>query len=103
MGQQKRIEQVKSYGNHISILGVWQPEQSFDYALVQGSFRKERYVKVVNWIAQKAEQTLEQTGRITVIVQDNASFHTSQLAREHWQQWQPQGLYLFFLPQYSPK
>ncbi len=24
---------------------VWQPEQSFDYALVQGSFNKERYVK----------------------------------------------------------
>jgi len=100
VGQQKPIEQVKSYGNRLSILGVWQPEQSFDYALVQGSFHKERYVKVVNWIAQKAEQTLEQTGRITVIVQDNSSSHTSQLAREHWQQWQSQGLYLFFLPQY---
>jgi len=34
-------------------------------------------------------------------VQDNASVHTSHLAREQWQQWQPQGLYLFFLPQYS--
>ncbi|WP_317107475.1 hypothetical protein [Chroococcidiopsis sp. SAG 2025] len=41
-------EQVKSYGDRISILGIWQPEQSFDYALVQGSFHKERYVKVMN-------------------------------------------------------
>ena len=42
---QKQIEQVKSYGNRISILGVWQPDLSFDYALVQGSFNKERYVR----------------------------------------------------------
>ncbi len=37
--------QVKSYGDRISILGVWQPDLSFDYALVQGSFNKERYVR----------------------------------------------------------
>ena len=55
----------------------------------------------MNWIAQKSEQTLKQTGRITVIVQDNSSAHTSHLAREQWQHWQSQGLYLFFLPQYS--
>lgn len=92
--------QVKGYGRRISILGVWQPDKSFDYALVQGSFNKQRYVKVMNWIAQKAEQTLKRTGRLTMIVQDNGSSHTSHFAREHWQQWQSQGLYLFFLPPY---
>jgi DDE superfamily endonuclease len=86
IGQQKRIEQVKSYGDRISILGLWQVEQSFEYVLVQGSFNKERYVKVMNQIAQKSEQTLKETGRITVVVQDNGSSHTSYLAREHWQQ-----------------
>jgi transposase len=101
MGEQKRIEQVKSYGDRISILGIWQQEQSFDYILVQGSFNKERYVKVMHQIAQKSEQTLKETGRITVIVQDNGSPHTSHLAREHWSQWQSQGLYLFFLPSSS--
>lgn len=45
IGEQKCIEQLKSYGDRISILGVWQPEQSFDYALVQGSFNKKRYVR----------------------------------------------------------
>lgn len=101
IGEQKRIEQVKTYGSRISILGLWQVEQSFEYTLVQGSFNKERYVKVINQIAQKSEQTLKETGKITVIVQDNGSAHTSHLAREHWEQWQSQGLYLFFLPQYS--
>jgi hypothetical protein len=101
IGTQKRIEQAKTYGDRISILGIWQVEESFDYALVQGSFTKERYVKVMQQIALKCEQTLQQTGRITVIVQDNGSAHTSHLAREHWQQWQTQGVYLFFLPPYS--
>lgn len=73
-------------------------EQSLDYILVQGSFNKQRYVKVMHQIAQKSEQTLKRTGRITVLVQDNGSAHTSHLAREQWQQWQSQGLYLFFLP-----
>jgi hypothetical protein len=51
-------------------------------------------------VADKALETLTQTGRITVIVQDNGSLHTSQLTRQQWQQWQEQGLFLFFLPQY---
>ncbi|WP_347277819.1 transposase [Leptolyngbya sp. FACHB-711] len=85
----------------MSILGVWQPNRSFEYGLVQGSFNQERYVKFMNQIADKSEQLLKQTGRITVIVQDNSPAHTSHFAREHWQQWQSQGLSLFFLPPYS--
>ena len=69
IGEQKRIEQVKAYGDRISILGIWQAEQSFEYVLVQGSFNKERYVKAMNLIAQKSEQILKRTGKITVIVQ----------------------------------
>ena len=57
---QKQIEQVKSYGNRISILGVWQPEQSFDYALVQGSFNKERYVKVMNAPCSEVRANIEE-------------------------------------------
>lgn len=52
----------------------------------------------MNRVAEQSEQILKETGRITVIVQDNGSPHTSHLAREHWQKWQSQGLYLFFLP-----
>jgi DDE superfamily endonuclease len=99
IGTQKRLEQFKTiYGSRLSILGIWQPDQSFDYALVQGSFSKERYVKVMNWIAQRAAQTLSETGRLTVVVQDNGSSHTSHLSRSHWEEWREQGLYLFFLP-----
>ncbi len=54
----------------------------------------------MDWVADKATETLTQTGRLTVIVQDNGSLHTSQLTQQQWLRWQEQGLFLFFLPAY---
>lgn len=101
IGIQKRLEQVPTRGSRISILGLWQPDQSFDYALAQGGFKGESYIQVMDWIAQKAARTLEQTGRFTVVVQDNCTIHKRDIVREQWQRWQDQGLGLFFLPPYS--
>jgi putative transposase len=99
IGQQKRMEQpLKKYGKRISILGLWQPGKGFEYALAQGGFNSQSYIKVMDWVAEKAVQTLAQTGRITVIVKDNGSLHTSLLSRQQWERWQSQGLYIFFLP-----
>lgn len=100
-GEQKRLEQtIKRYGNRISILGLWQPGERFEYALAQGGFKGESYIKFMDWIADKAAQTLAQTGRLTVVVQDNGSLHTSLLVRQQWERWQKQGLLIFFLPPY---
>jgi len=101
VGEQKRMEQhKKKYGSRISILGLWQPDQGFEYALTRGGFNSESYIKFMDWIAKRAAQTLAQTGRITVAVEDNGSLHTSLLVRQKWAQWQEQGLYIFFLPPY---
>ena len=101
IGEQKRMEQTpKRYGNRISILGLWQPGKQFEYALAKGGFKTKSYIEVMDWIAKKAAQTLAQTGRITVVVQDNGSLHTSRLARQQWARWQEQGLFIFFLPPY---
>jgi len=78
---------------------VWQPDEHFDYALAQGGFKTQSYLKVMDWQAEKAAQTLAQTGQITVIVQDNGPIHTSQAAQAQWSNWQ-QGLFLFMLPKY---
>lgn len=90
----------KRYGNRISILGLWQPRERFEYALAQGGFKSKSYIKVMDWVAEKAAQTLAQTGRLTVVVQDNGFLHTSLLVRERWATWQAQGLFIFFLPPY---
>lgn len=81
-------------------MGLWQPKQSFESALACGSFKSDSYIKVMDSIANKAFETLTQTGRLTVVVQDNGSLHTSHLTQQQWQRWQEQGLFLFFLPQY---
>ena len=110
VGVQKRMEQTdKRYGNRISILGLWEPGKSFEYALVQGGFNGKSYIKVMDWVAHKAAQTLAETGRLTVIVQDNGPLHQSHLVRllpraakasQQWARWQAQGLLIFFLPPY---
>jgi len=101
VGQQKQLEQVPTRGNRISILGLWQPDTTFEYALAQGGFDGESYIKVMDWIAEKAALTFEQTGRLTVVTQDNCSIHKRDIVRQNWQRWQDQGLLLFFLPPYS--
>ena len=48
IGQQKRMEQpLKKYGKRVSILGLWQPGKGFEYALAQGGFNSQSYIKVM--------------------------------------------------------
>jgi putative transposase len=54
----------------------------------------------MEWEAQKAAQRLFQTGKITVVVQDQGSIHTCKLAKAQQKIWERQGLYIFFLPKY---
>lgn len=99
-GEQKRLEQTKRRGKRLSILGLIQPTLSFIYGLVIGSFDSERYIKMMEAQAQQAQQTLKESGRIRVIVQDNGPVHTAWQVKERWEGWQEQGLYFFFLPKY---
>ena len=84
----------------LAFWGEWQPGERFEYALAQGGFKSQSYIKVMDWMALKAAQTLAQTGRLTVVVQDNGSLHTSLLVRQQWSRWQELGLFVFFLPPY---
>jgi len=95
IGEQK-LEQTERRGRRISILGLWQPDEGFEYALACGSFNSSSYITVMDWVADKAAKT--SPDRTTVVVQDNGSVHTSQVTQQQWQRWQEQGLFLFFLP-----
>ena len=102
-GQQQHIHQPRQRGKRLSALGFLQPKKSFEYGLVVGGFNSERYLKLMDWQAEKAAAHLEKTGQITVIIQDVATFHKSKLVKQHWQRWQSMGLFLFFLSPYSPQ
>lgn len=54
-GQQKRVKQPRKRGRRLSILGLWQPQVSFEYGLVVGSFKSERYLKLMDWQANKTK------------------------------------------------
>jgi putative transposase len=88
------------YGTRLSILGLWEAGQGFEYGLVKGGFDSLRYIEVMNWEAEKAAQTLLETGQLTVVVQDNGSIHKSKVTRAQWDRWATQGLIMFFLPPY---
>lgn len=40
--------------------------------------------------------------KLTVIVLDNAAVHRAKIIKERIKVWQQRGLYLFYLPRYSP-
>ena len=103
VGKQKVIHQSKKRGKRLNILGIYEPGKSFNYALTIGSFKKETFIKILDKEAEEAENIRAENGMETVIVLDNYSVHISHQVREKEKEWQTQGLYLFFLPTYSPE
>ena len=101
MGTQKVRQQTKKRGRRLNILGLQSLGVGLEYGLKLGRFKGESYLKLLNWQAQLAAKQLAETGKITVIVQDNHPIHTSKAVRKNWPEWEKQGLYLFQLPKYS--
>lgn len=100
IGEQKRFEQTSRRGQRVSILGIWDPNESFDYALTLGGFNSKRYLEVMDWLAAKAAQTFALSGQLTFVVQDNCTIHKSKVVQEAWPRWRSQGLLVLFLPPY---
>lgn len=55
-----------------------------------------------NFIFTQLEKLSFQIRKHTVIVLDNASMHKAHLIRQQIAYWEERGLYLFYLPTYSP-
>lgn len=100
VGQQHRQEQTTRRGQRVSILGLWEPGKSFDDVLTTGSIDSPRYLAFMNAMADQAKDTLETTGRWTVVVMDNGSSHRSLAVQNCWVEWEKKGLFCFFLPPY---
>ncbi|MEM9117391.1 MAG: hypothetical protein AAGD09_05865 [Cyanobacteria bacterium P01_F01_bin.56] len=63
IGEQKRLEQTpQRYGNRISILGLWQPGQGFEYALAQGGFKGKSYIEVMDWSLRRRHKPWRRAG-----------------------------------------
>ena len=84
-------------------MGIWEKNQRLEYSLKVGTYKAKSYLRFMNWQAERAMKRLFETGKPTIIVQDNASIHRSKLAKKNHQNWLQQGLSVFFLPPYSPE
>lgn len=100
IGTQKRQEQTVRRSRRLSILGLWEPGRDLSYGLVVGSVTSALYIRFMDWQAKRAQRLWERTGIMTVVVQDNASIHTSKAVKQQIPRWQAQGLYFFQLPAY---
>lgn len=54
------------------------------------------------FIFERLEELSTGLKKLTVVVFDNARIHTSQIIKDRIKIWQQKGLYLFYLPRYSP-
>lgn len=99
VGEQKRQEQTRCR-RRVSLLGLWERGQCLSYGLSFGGVDAHTYLRLMRWQAQRAQALFNRTGMLTVVVQDNASIHTSRAVRDEIAQWQQQGLLLFQLPKY---
>jgi putative transposase len=80
-GDQKRLEQPKKRAKRLSVIAALEKGKGFEYGLIEGSFNSEVYIKFMNMAAVVAAQQFKETGRITVMVQDNSSVHRSKLSQ----------------------
>ena len=54
------------------------------------------------WVQKRLEDFSFSLRRLTVVVLDNARIHTARVLQERFAVWQERGLFVFFLPAYSP-
>lgn len=88
---------VPSYrGRRLNLFGIYTRANQFRYWTTQGSIDADYVVGILDAFSWTIE-------RPTVLVLDNASPHRSGKVRSLMEVWQRRGLYLFYLPPYSPQ
>ncbi|MCA6586469.1 MAG: transposase [Pseudanabaena sp.] len=98
--QSKRLEQTALRGKRVSLIGVLEPEVSFDAAYRVGSITIKEYIEIMDRQADLAADLFLLNRVITVIGQDNSSTHTSKAVQLKIPEWERKGLFLFQLPPY---
>jgi len=100
-GQQSKVPTRWGSAGRINLLGTLSlqgDEKQLEYRLLEGSCRKS---DVVAYLDARARQAWHTT-TFTVVVLDNATFHRAKEVQDKRLSWEEQGLYLRYLPSYSP-
>lgn len=80
----------------INILGLYSIKSGFHFRQTEERMNSQQWI---NWIEEFSETITKET----VLIVDNASIHKSRASKEKIKEWQKKGLYIRFLPAYSPE
>lgn len=93
IGQQTGIPTRK--GLAYNVFGLMSPEQNLVTYLTEKSVDSQ-------FIIQSLDDFAEKITKVTVIILDNAPWHNSKYVQAKIEQWELMGLFLLYLPTYSP-
>ncbi|WP_228724414.1 IS630 family transposase [Spirosoma sp. KUDC1026] len=82
-------------GQRLNCFGMISRQNQLHYATTNGSITSA-------FVVNQLEELSWRLSKPTVIVLDNARIHTSDKVRQRLGDWHQRGLYLFYLPPYSP-
>ena len=93
VGQQRGISSQK--GGTLNVLGLLNLRGDLTSYQTTSNVNSQT---VIGWI----DDYVASVEQMTVIVLDNAPWHRSQAVAQKMSEWEAKGVYLFFLPPYSP-
>ena len=82
-------------GQRLNCFGLISRQSQLHYATTSGAITAAFVVNQLETLSWKLTKP-------TVVVLDNARIHTADKVRQRLQHWQQRGLYIFYLPPYSP-
>lgn len=82
-------------GQRLNCFGLISRQNQLHYATTSGTITSA-------FVVNQLEELSWQLSKPTVIVLDNARIHTADNVRQRLRDWHQRGLYLFYLPPYSP-
>lgn len=91
--EQVHIEVAK--GQRLNCFGMISRQNQLHYTTTSGSI-------TAAFVVDTLETLSWQLSKPTVVVLDNARIHTGAKVRQRLVDWQQRGLYIFYLPPYSP-
>ena len=92
----KRIGLPAQRGKNLTVMGCFQLDHTFEAYLFEGPMNAEA-------VKASIEHFVTTINKKTIMILDQASIHTSNLIKEQIPKWRQKGLYLQFLPAYSPE
>jgi hypothetical protein len=91
----KKIEIFPQRDKKVNLFGIFRPDN------VAITYQSEENIDA-KFLVQSIDDFCQYVEKPTVLVIDNAPTHRSRLFFEQFEKWEEKGLYIFFLPKYSP-